>query len=93
MNQHELGIYGESMAERFLKNQGYEIIAKNVRFKKWEVDIVALDDQELVIVEVKTRQTAEIGEPWRAVTRSISIVHNTYRTDIEHIKHAFYPAL
>lgn len=119
MNQHELGIYGESMAERFLKNQGYEIVAKNIRFKKWEVDLVALDDNELVIVEVKTRQTAEIGEPWRAVTKNkqrqiiavahdyicrhqidrntrfdiISIVHNTYRTDIEHIKHAFYPAL
>jgi len=117
MNNTELGIFGETLAERFLNNKGYLILDKNVRFKKWEADIVALDGETLVIVEVKTRQTAEIGEPWRAVTRSkqrqiinvahdyicrnninretrfdiVSIVHNSYRTDIEHIPDAFYP--
>jgi putative endonuclease len=67
------------------------------------------------VVEVKTRQTAEIGEPWMAVTKKkqqqlikcanayiqsrdllqdvrfdiISIVHNQYRTELEHIEDAF----
>lgn len=117
MNNVELGVFGETLAERFLKNKGYQILDKNVRFKKLEVDIVATDGEKLVIVEVKTRQTAEIGEPWRAVTRNkqrqiiqvanhyicknlidketrfdiVSIVHNSYRTNIEHIEDAFYP--
>ena len=69
----------------------------------------------MVIIEVKTRQTAEIGEPWEAVTKAkqkiivqvannyiqknnldidtrfdiISIVHNSFRTKIEHIEDAF----
>lgn len=117
MNNTELGTYGESLAVGFLKRKGYEIIDRNIRFKKWEVDIVATDGEKIIMVEVKTRQTAEIGEPWRAVTRAkqkqiinvannyicenqidkdtrfdiISIVHNSYRTDIVHIEDAFYP--
>jgi putative endonuclease len=117
MTNDELGNWGEVRAKNYLIEQGFQIIGQNIRFKKWEVDIVALDGEELVIVEVKTRQTAEIGEPWRAVTQNkqrqiikvadfyvktnqidrnvrfdiVSIVHNTYRTDIEHIKYAFYP--
>lgn len=117
MNTTELGALGEALAERHLVKIGYTILDKNVRFKKWEADIVALDGEKLVIIEVKTRQTAEIGEPWRAVTRSkqrqiikvadhyvqsrsidretrfdvISIVHNSYRTQLEHLIDAFYP--
>lgn len=117
MNNTELGAFGEMLAERFLLNKGYKILKKNVRFKKYEADIIAMEGEKIVVVEVKTRQTAEIGEPWRAVTRSkqrqiiqvanfyicnnnidrdtrfdiISIVHNSYRTQIEHIEDAFYP--
>ncbi len=117
MNTTELGALGEALAERHLLKNGYTILDKNIRFKKWEVDIIAQQGDQLVIVEVKTRQTAEIGEPWRAVTRSkqrqiiqvadhyvqrqkidldtrfdvISIVHNSYRTNLEHIEDAFYP--
>lgn len=117
MNNTELGNFGESLAVRFLEKKGYQIMDRNIRFKKWEVDIVASHGEKLVMIEVKTRQTAEIGEPWRAVTKSkqsqiikvanhyvcenqidretrfdiISIIHNSYRTDIEHIEDAFYP--
>ncbi len=117
MNTAELGIYGENLAVNYLIKKGYRIIERNYRFKKNEVDIICLDNEILVIVEVKTRQTAEIGEPWRAVTRNkqkqiiqvanhylqynqidretrfdiVSIVHNSYRTDIEYIPDAFYP--
>jgi putative endonuclease len=41
-----------------------------VRFKKWEVDLILEDGEDLVIVEVKARCTGQIGEPWRAVTRT-----------------------
>lgn len=119
MNTTELGALGESLAEKFLTEKGLHIVEKNVRFKKLEADLIALEGEMLVVIEVKTRQTAEIGEPWRAVTRSkqrqivqvanhyvqknnidrevrfdiVSIVHNGYRTAIEHIENAFYPTL
>lgn len=114
-----MGTLGEALAEKFLVEKGFHIVEKNVRFKKLEADILALEGETLVVVEVKTRQTAEIGEPWRAVTRSkqkqlvqvanyyvqknnidrevrfdiVSIVHNSYRTVIEHIEEAFYPTV
>src|ERR1051325_7762073 len=115
MTQQELGIFGETLAQRHLVKNGYKIRTTNYRYLKYEIDIVAEKDDRLVIVEVKTRQTAEIGEPWRAVTRKkqkqiivtadhyvqardlsgevrfdiISIVHNSFRTDLEHIEDAF----
>jgi putative endonuclease len=119
MNIQELGLWGESFARSFLQKKGYHILESNVRFKKAEIDIIAKSNNQLVVVEVKTRNTAEIGEPWRAVTKKkqrqivsvanhyvtqkqidldvrfdiVSIVHNSYRTDIEHIVDAFYPLL
>ncbi len=69
MNHLQLGIYGESLAANFLITKKYKILAKNVRFKNIEIDIVAHDANDLVVVEVKTRQSALIGDPWKAVTR------------------------
>jgi len=115
MKKEELGRWGEDFATNFLLQNGYSLVERNVRFKKYEVDIIAEKDDELVVVEVKARNTAEIGEPWRAVTKSkqrqiitvadhyvqknqidkdvrfdiISIVHNSYRTNLEHIIGAF----
>ena len=51
MNNTELGAFGESMAERYLINKGLRIIDKNVRFKKWEVDIIAEDGEKLKLVK------------------------------------------
>jgi putative endonuclease len=115
MTDQELGIYGELLAQQHLKEQGYTIHTANYRYLKYEIDIVAEKNNTLIVVEVKTRQTAEIGEPWRAVTRKkqkqiiqcanyyvqsrdinkhvrfdvVSIVHNQYRTVLEHIEDAF----
>ena len=115
MTQQELGILGENYAVAHLISKGYSILHRNYKFRKNEIDIVTSFQNKLIVVEVKTRQTAEIGEPWRAVTRSkqkaiiqvadyyikekgitmdaqfdiISIVHNTFRTEIEHIEDAF----
>jgi putative endonuclease len=115
MTQQELGIFGEQMAQKYLLKHGYTIRKTNYRFIKYEIDIIAEKDDKIVVVEVKTRQTAEIGEPWMAVTRKkqrqviacadqyiqarkiekevrfdiISIVHNSYRSDLEHLVDAF----
>lgn len=69
MTQQELGQYGEQLAKTHLEQSGLRIRTTNYRFGKYEIDIVAESAEALVIVEVKTRQTAEIGEPWLAVTR------------------------
>ena len=63
MTDHELGVFGELMAQKQLKEDGYHIKQTNFRYLKYEIDIVAEKGEELIIVEVKTRQTAVIGEP------------------------------
>ena len=69
MTKEELGIWGEEKATSYLLKKGFELVDRNIRFKRYEIDIVLKKMDLLVIVEVKTRNTAEIGEPWRAVTR------------------------
>ena len=70
MKKEELGVWGENEALAFLSNLGYRLIDRNIRFKKYEVDLVLVDGEDLVVVEVKARCTGQIGEPWRAVTKS-----------------------
>lgn len=58
---------GESAAAAYLENRGYEILQRNWRCKYGEVDIVALDEDTLVFVEVKTRTNIDMGFPEEAV--------------------------
>ena len=60
---YELGIKGEQLAVDFLIKNNYEIIERNYRFEKAEVDIIAKKDDTLAIVEVKTRSTTDFGNP------------------------------
>ncbi len=60
----KIGRIGEDIAERFLRDSGYEILERNWRFKRAEIDIIAKDtDGILVFVEVKTRSYDYFGEP------------------------------
>ena len=54
MHNADLGKRGEELASRVLEAAGMSIIAKNVRSRHGEVDIVALEGQTIVFVEVKT---------------------------------------
>ena len=60
---NELGKKGEQIAVDFLIKNGYEIIERNYRFDKAEVDIIAQIKDTLAIVEVKTRSTTDFGNP------------------------------
>ena len=62
-NSQNLGKEGEKEAVNFLEKQGYLILETNWRYRKLEVDIIAKKQEELVIIEVKTRSTDEFGEP------------------------------
>lgn len=65
----ELGIKGEELAAGFLKKNGYNILFRNFRYGKYEVDIIAEDKDFVVFVEVKTRAGDPLDPPANAVTR------------------------
>lgn len=62
-DHNELGNKGEELAVAYLIEQGYKINARNYRYDKAEVDIIAQKDDVLAIVEVKTRSTDDFGNP------------------------------
>ena len=64
MAQHnELGKKGEQLAVDFLMKNNYDIVERNYRFDKAEVDIIAQKEGVLAIIEVKTRSTSDFGDP------------------------------
>lgn len=66
---NDLGKEGELKAVEFLIDKGYSILDVNWRGRFGELDIVALFNSRLVIVEVKTRTSLEYGEPELFVDR------------------------
>ena len=62
-----LGQRGEDAAARYLKRQGYRILARGLDSRLGELDIVAVDDRTIVFVEVKTRRSDEAGHPAEAI--------------------------
>lgn len=63
-----VGAYGERLAARYLAEVGMAILDRNWRCDQGEIDIVAMDESCLVIVEVKTRRSLSFGSPVEAVT-------------------------
>lgn len=63
----EFGQTGEQMAARFLTDLGYIILEHNYRRGHLEIDLIALDGDELVIVEVKSRAYDSVLQPEEAV--------------------------
>ncbi|MEO5923860.1 MAG: YraN family protein [Bryobacteraceae bacterium] len=63
------GRHGEDLAHRYLQKRGYIVVARNYRLSAGdaEADIIAWDGDELVIVEVKTRESEAFGPPERAI--------------------------
>lgn len=71
MAEHnDIGEQGEQLACDYLSTRGYNILERNWRAGHDELDIVAEDAHDLVIVEVKTRTTDRFGGPEEAVTRT-----------------------
>ncbi|PIP38830.1 MAG: YraN family protein [Desulfobacterales bacterium CG23_combo_of_CG06-09_8_20_14_all_51_8] len=68
--RQKFGKFGEDLAARFLKKQGYEIICKNFHCCFGEIDIIAKDKDTVVFVEVKSRRTSTFGHPKFAVTKA-----------------------
>lgn len=64
----DIGARGEEAAAAYLERIGMTIVDRNWRTAAGELDIIALDGDELVLCEVKTRRTAAKGTPEEAVS-------------------------
>jgi putative endonuclease len=62
-----LGRLGERRAAWFYRLRGYRIVARNLRLRSGEIDLVVRRGRTLVIAEVKTRQSLGAGEGYEAV--------------------------
>jgi putative endonuclease len=78
-DREETGRRGERLAAQYLEKNGYRLVVSNFKVPigrnsrgvpvTGEIDIVALDNETLCFVEVKTRTSAEFAEPLASVTR------------------------
>jgi len=67
--EQALGRRGEDLAHRYLRREGFIIVARNYRLAAGdaEADLIAWEGEHLVFVEVKSRSSEEFGPPERAV--------------------------
>lgn len=59
----ELGQEGEQLAAEFLVSLGYQELARNLRFKQGEIDLLMQEGEVIVVVEVKTQRKGEVFDP------------------------------
>lgn len=62
-DHNDLGKKGEQLAIDFLLKNSYAILETNYRYLKAEVDIIAIKEDVLVAIEVKTRTSNYFGNP------------------------------
>jgi putative endonuclease len=62
------GKRGEDVAAVFLKEQGLQLLAQNVRCVLGEIDLIARDGRTLVFVEVRSRSGSRFGLPQESVS-------------------------
>jgi len=67
-NNKKTGHWGEEVAKRYLIEKGLLIVDQNYRTPYGEIDLIAIDNEELVFVEVKTRSNNAFGYPEDAIT-------------------------
>ena len=74
---YNLGQQGETVAEAYLSDHGYEILEKNFRSHQGEIDIIAQDGDFLVFIEVKNYSLKNFMSPLGAITKNKrnSIIH------------------
>lgn len=68
--RHEIGKIGEDLAVKYLEQNGYKILERNFECRQGEIDIIAIEKEEIVFIEVKTRTNQKYGKPIDAVNQT-----------------------
>ena len=68
--RQRVGDWGEALAAKYLREQGYVILTQNWRHGHGELDIVAQRAEILTIVEVRTRRNDKFGRGEESITLS-----------------------
>jgi len=86
-----LGKRGEDIAHRYLQRSGIVIVARNYRMSSGagEIDLIGWENDVLVFVEVKSRQSDEYGAPDRAIGAQKQF--SLFRAAREYARHAEVP--
>lgn len=78
MRRKKLGNTGESIAVKYLLENGFIILEQNFYSRFGEIDIIASDDTDIIFIEVKTRKNLSCGTPSEAVNyKKQSKIKNT----------------
>ena len=83
-SHNELGTLGEDAAVEFLKKNGHEILMRNYRFKKAEVDIISKHRKQIVFTEVKTRSNNAFGYPEEFVDKKKRLLMKSAADEFMH---------
>ena len=67
--RQQLGVRGEELVAERLRREGFEILARNARVGRLELDIVAARDDLVVFCEVRTLTSSALYEPAESVGR------------------------
>lgn len=80
------GKEAENLAANFLKQQGYEFVARNYRYQRSEIDLIVRKENWLVFVEVKMRSSDAFGYPEEFVDyrKAKNIVFGAEQYTFEH---------
>lgn len=62
------GAFGESLAVEYLSEKGYKVLERNFSCRIGEVDIIAMQEDTVAFIEVKTRSSERFGLPSEAVS-------------------------
>lgn len=69
-SHNELGKTGEALAVSHLCALNFEILHRNWRYSRYEIDIIAKKDGKLHFIEVKTRSSNRFGLPEESVSKA-----------------------
>lgn len=68
-DHNEFGKKAEQLATDYLIKHGYQILERNYRFQKAEIDIIAKKDNLIIVIEVKGRKENFLERPEDAVNK------------------------
>ncbi len=71
--RQQLGDFGERTASAHLQAKGYRIVDRKFRVRDAEIDLVAIDADQVVFVEVRTRRGSYAGMAALSITKKKSL--------------------